>query len=291
VGLLGSSLRSRGLLRLVRRVGGRSHRSHSLRAVAGQQTATAAQPDGRQLGVGRQLGLGQIGQPDGRMRAVPTLPPVAGSPQARLELGERQVEGDEPVVRRRLSADRGPARGHGELDPLPAVGLARIGLGRHLYIDPDGPAIQLLDPRELRGRNFPEPFLHVRVHGCEDDVYQGTAPFWSGLKGHPPGRPGLLPHIRLLRVSRPYATTTLLPARRTSGPPAGQDLLLSRTVIGRQQVALRGPLRLRLASASQAGLAQPRTRAGAMTTTLAARSLNVRRGCHQGSPNGRDQPK
>jgi len=34
-------------------------------------------------------------------------------------------------------------------------------------------------------------------------------------------------------------------------PPAGQDLLLSRTVIGRRKVALRGPLRLRLASACQ----------------------------------------
>jgi len=46
------------------------------------------------------------------------------------------------------------------------------------------------------------------------------------------------------------ATTALLPV---SGdvmcPPAGQDLLLSRTVIGRREVALRGPLRLRLASA------------------------------------------
>ena len=58
-------------------------------------------------------------------------------------------------------------------------------------------------------------------------------------------------------------------------PPAGQDLLLSRTVIGRRKVALRGPFCLRLASASQDGtipgdmlrgscLTQPRTRTGAM---------------------------
>jgi hypothetical protein len=72
------------------------------------------------------------------------------------------------------------------------------------------------------------------------------------------------------------ATTDLLPAQQTRCPLAGQDLLLSRTVISRREVALRGPFCLRLASASQdrrisrdelrgSCLAQPRTRAGAMT--------------------------
>jgi hypothetical protein len=45
------------------------------------------------------------------------------------------------------------------------------------------------------------------------------------------------------------ATGALLPARETLYLPAGQVLLLSRTVIGRREVALRGPFRLRLASA------------------------------------------
>src|ERR1700761_7888781 len=68
------------------------------------------------------------------------------------------------------------------------------------------------------------------------------------------------------------ATTALLPIRKTRCLPARQDLLLSRTVIGRREVALRGPFRLRLASASPAGRpgreprpAQPRARASAMS--------------------------
>src|SRR5262249_18343022 len=71
------------------------------------------------------------------------------------------------------------------------------------------------------------------------------------------------------------ATTALLPGRGTRCSPARQDLLLSRTVISRREVALRGPFRLRLASACQVGPpaamaargarpAQPRTRARAM---------------------------
>src|ERR1700761_184670 len=94
---------------------------------------------------------------------------------------------------------------------------------------------------------------------------------------HPPGRPGLRPHIRLLRGSRlSMATNDLLPAQQTRCPLAGQDLLLKRTVHSRREVALRGPFCLRLASASQDSrisrdelrgscLAQPRTRTGAMT--------------------------
>ena len=104
-------------------------------------------------------------------------------------------------------------------------------------------------------------------------------------KWHPPGRPGLLPHIRLLRGSRrACATTALLPARETSDLPAGQDLPLSRTVIGRREVALRGPFRLRLASACQAGrpaAGEPRHGAttdpdGCHDTTLACPGPDVR---------------
>src|SRR5258708_39106333 len=93
------------------------------------------------------------------------------------------------------------------------------------------------------------------------------------IRWHSPGRPGLRPHIRLLRGSRP--PWPLLPFSFPGGtlcPPSGQDLLLSRTVIGRREVALRGPFRLRLASACPlepsafggASPAQPRTRASAM---------------------------
>jgi hypothetical protein len=66
----------------------------------------------------------------------------------------------------------------------------------------------------------------------------------------------------------------LLAFSRTLGHPipgTGQDLHLNRTVIGRREVALRGPFRLRLASACRschpalgaACPAQPRTRTGA----------------------------
>jgi hypothetical protein len=80
------------------------------------------------------------------------------------------------------------------------------------------------------------------------------------------------------------ATTALLPTLETRCPQEGQDLLLSRTVISRREVALRGPFSLRLASACRAGLrsrslgpAQPRARASAMPRTLAPRSEIVRR--------------
>lgn len=69
--------------------------------------------------------------------------------------------------------------------------------------------------------------------------------------------------------------------RGTSGSPGRQDLPLSRTVIDRQRVVLRGPFGLRLASANRAGPlagvgpAQPRTRAGAMAQTLSASRPNV----------------
>src|SRR5690242_15630898 len=89
-------------------------------------------------------------------------------------------------------------------------------------------------------------------------------PTWSSSP-HPPAEG--FAAARLLD-----ATTPLLPVRRASGPPARQGLLLSRTVIGRREVALRGPFRLRLASAcrnaadeSTCRPAQPRTRAGAMS--------------------------
>src|SRR5215471_12791843 len=119
-----------------------------------------------------------------------------------------------------------------------------------------------------------ETFLHVGTPTLEDDVHARAPLSARDTRWHPPGRPGLRPHIRLLRGSRQLlATTALLPARETSGRPAGQDLLLSRTVIGRREVALRGPFCLRLASACRHRLpagwgacaAQPRARAGAMT--------------------------
>src|SRR5579864_2297961 len=90
-----------------------------------------------------------------------------------------------------------------------------------------------------------------------------------------PARPtwSSTPHPPAEGVAASSATTALLPTRETSDLPAGQDLLLSRTVIGRREVALRGPFRLRLASACLRSLpagwgacaAQPRARAGAMT--------------------------
>src|SRR6476646_8936907 len=117
-----------------------------------------------------------------------------------------------------------------------------------------------------------EALLHVGTPTLEDDVHGGTPLSARNTMRHPPGRPGLRPHIRLLRGSRQLvATIALLPARETSGRPVRQDLPLSRTVIGRREVALRGPFRLRLASAcltwrphGEPRPAQPRARANAM---------------------------
>src|SRR5579872_2229598 len=85
-------------------------------------------------------------------------------------------------------------------------------------------------------------------------------PTWSSTP-HPPAE----------GFAAASATTALLPFLGTSRTQAGQDLPLSRTVISRREVALRGPFRLRLASACRAlshrwdqGPAQPRARASAI---------------------------
>ena len=204
------------------------------------------------------------------------LPPVPGAAQAFLELGHRAVKRGEPVVRGGLGADGGPAGQDGQLDALPAARLPRIAFSRDFHVHPDRLVRQLRDLVELRQCIAAEPLLHIGAATLEDDVHNWKPPssrVRSPRSGHPPGRPGLRPHIRLPRGSRPAATTTLLPAREISDPPAGQDLPLSRTVIGRREVALRGPFRLRLASACRDGPAapggwpspaQPRTRAGAI---------------------------
>src|SRR5215472_3463563 len=88
---------------------GSGHRGGGLPTVAGQEPAAAPESDSGQLSVGRQVSLGQIGQPDGRARPVPAFPPVAQAPQARFQLVECQVERGEPVVRSGLGANRGPA--------------------------------------------------------------------------------------------------------------------------------------------------------------------------------------
>src|SRR5262245_46068820 len=56
-------------------------------------------------------------------------------------------------------------------------------------------------------------------------------PTWSSTPHSPAEGLAALCHYPLLSI------------RKTSGLPARQDLLLSRTVIGRRRVALRGPLR------------------------------------------------
>src|ERR1035438_10767511 len=57
------------------------------------------------------------------------------------------------------------------------------------------------------------------------------------------------PHSPAEGFAAATTTTALLPTQETRCLPARQDLLLSPTVISRQEVALRGPFRLRLASA------------------------------------------
>src|SRR2546423_15521036 len=94
-----------------------------------------------------------------------------------------------------------------------------------------------------------ETFLHVGTPTLEDDVHAGAPLSARDTLRHPPGRPGLRPHIRLLRGSRQLlATTALLPARETSGPPAGQDLLLIHNEISPLGDAFRGLFCMRLAA-------------------------------------------
>ena len=92
-----------------------------------------------------------------------------------------------------------------------------------------------------------EPVGHLAVPSVDHNVHVDLPCLVGSLGAHaghpggvvpgdgwsPSGRPGLRPHNRLLRLSRLGATTHLLP----SGPSClttgtGQDLLLSRTVIG-----------------------------------------------------------
>src|SRR5215469_17586667 len=66
-------------------VRGSGHVGDRLRTVAGQEPAAAPKPDGGQFGAGRQVGLGEVGKPDGRVRPVTALSPVAAAPQARFQ--------------------------------------------------------------------------------------------------------------------------------------------------------------------------------------------------------------
>jgi len=93
----------------------------------------------------------------------------------------------------------------------------------------------------------------------------------------PPGRPGLRPHIRLPRCSRRAGALQChywpSPGRRSrrlcaARPPARQGLLLSRTVLERREVALRGPFCLRLASACRCAAAHRRNHGPGRTPHL-----------------------
>src|ERR1700722_9141560 len=243
-----------------------------LEGLSGAVLLMGTDPAGTGPGAGR-LPAGRAGAGRRGGGRVPALAPVTAPPQPGLQLRQGHVQRREAILGRGLGPDGRPAGGDGQLDALLAPSLTGVVLRRDLDVDPDRLVVELLHLGKLARRVLPELLQHVGVPAFEDDVHVHRAPSGRSNQRHPPGRPGLLPHIRLLRGSRrACATTALLPARAMSDRPAGQDLPLSRTVIGRREVALRGPFCLRLASASPAGRpkrtagpAQPRTRAGAMT--------------------------
>src|SRR5271165_6076148 len=144
---------------------------------------------------------------DGRDRSdvrAAGLTPLGCPAQPSLELGERQVEGRVSVVRGRLRPYRRAPGPYRELYPLTSIRLPRGALLRHLDIDAGRPLIELLELGQL-GRSMPaETLRNAGVPALEGDVHL-SIPLRLELPDgrHSPGRPGLRPHIRLLRGSRP----------------------------------------------------------------------------------------
>src|SRR5580692_4882052 len=205
----------------------------------------------------RRGGRVRVGQrswrPHGVHVTVPHLAPVGGPPEPGLELGEGEVEGRVPVLRGRLRPDRGAPRSDRQLHPFPSVRLSRIALVGDLHVNPDHLLVKLGELRELGGGVLTETRRDGDVASPDDNFHlDPPSPIrlsWAAL-----ARPtwSSTPHSPAERFAATWATTALLPVPGTPYSGAGQDLLLSRTVIGRREVALRGPFRLRLASACPA---------------------------------------
>src|ERR1700728_696458 len=192
-------------------------------------------------------------RPHGVHVPVPYLAPVRGPPEPGLELGEGEVEGRVPVLRGRFGPDRGAPRSDRQLHPFPSVRLSRMALVGDLHVNPDHLLVKLGELRELGGGVLTETRRDGDVASPDDNFHlDPPSPIrlsWAAL-----ARPtwSSTPHSPAERFAALVATTALLPVPGTRYPGAGQDLLLSRTVIGRREVALRGPFRLRLASACPA---------------------------------------
>ena len=99
------------------------------------------------------------------------LPAFGCSSQSCLELRERQVERDVPVVGSCLGPDGGSPGANRELYALAAVSLPRIALRGYLYVDPEGLLVELLELGELSDGMLPEALRDASVPALEGNVH------------------------------------------------------------------------------------------------------------------------
>src|ERR1017187_198613 len=217
-----------------------------------------------------------IRRPHRNVVTVLDLAPVGGPAESGFEFREGQVERGVPVVRRRLGPDRGTTGPDRQFDAFAVIRLPWVTFLGNLHVDPHRLGVQLLEPGQLGGGVLTETFRDSEVASPDDDFHLDphSVDFALSSRGAALARPtwSSTPHSPAEGFAASIATTALLPVRETRYLPARQDLLLSRTVISRQEVALRGPFCLRLASACPAWRprreprpAQPRARASAMS--------------------------
>ena len=170
------------------------------------------------------------------LAAAVHAPSVGGSLHLARHLVQRQVEGGHLVVGRRLGADDRALREGGQLHVHGAVVLSGVGFAVDLHVDPHDPVVVLLELRQLLRAVGPEALLDLAVpagdhnfhvnllvrtrcamgdlsgswHASRSRGAHRTAPGRPpeavrpvvGTRWSPPGRPGLRPHNRLLRLSQ-----------------------------------------------------------------------------------------
>ena len=152
--------------------------------------ATRSGAHGTRPGAGRRVPAALRRSPDRRSRAS--------------SLASATVERGVPVIRRGFGADGGAAGLDRQLDALPPVRLARIALRATPPRLPGSPCWSSFSILlSLARRVLTESFLHVGPPALEDDVHAGNPLRLDHALRHPPGRPGLRPHIRLRRGSQP----------------------------------------------------------------------------------------
>src|ERR1041385_7308194 len=141
-----------------------------------------------------------------------------------------------------------------------------------------------------------EALLHIGTPTLEDDVHGGTPLSARNTMRHPPGRPGLRPHIRLLRGSRQLvATYCPSPGPGDIWSPGGAGLTskphrdqstrsrLTWAVLPAAGIGLRPRAR---GGGRAAGAAPPTARGGAQDTTAPRPGREVGGGGGKNPPPG-----